>query len=670
VIDELLAQLWVNTHSTEFNSSVCLIESKSLPLEESILVQNATFLWFGLLSEKASVVLDESSFRVFKGRVIKLSTFVLTNREGFAPFLKMLDEFDDVLTTHMSSSPVGFEASQLLSELRHLLSEYSLDFWRTLSPFLHALVSNGVGLESALFLRQLCCLLSKVELDRSDLLESHYSSYRYGEEMLTAEACVQRVRDPKYWTLIRRIQFVLRDVIKGFVLDPRLAGHGPGAVSHARIRTPVEKYLHFGNDARLDYLLRKEGHGSLSGFTPFELSTSDRTSRTIFVPKTWKKLRGISAEPVELQFFQQAIYRSLMRSVHTTPLNHVINLRDQKVSGLMALQGSRDGSLATIDLSSASDSITLQLVKDVFGSTSLCRWLLATRSTHTLLGKERMEIQKFAPMGSACCFPIQCLLFAAIALATVIEETGRMPSLANYQVFGDDIICPSSMAPHIMESLTDLGFTVNPEKSYWTGFFRESCGVEAWCGHVVTPLRVKDFSLDFSGTRPLSYAHHSRTVAYINALFDRGYGKVRTFLLKKFLACSISLKGGKHSVCQSVVFGDGSHGTISSTHPTNHRLKQIPIKGYCRWGWQVVMFRPKHVVKTQEDELLADEVNYFEWLLKSSSVTGGDVTYDLAFFRSVNAVPPDLSRVGMQIVPAIGEKDPWYDNGVVFSPKV
>ena len=439
--------------------------------------------------------------------------------------------------------------------------------------------------------------------------------------------------------------------------------HGPGAVANPSVKSRLEKYLTMEYDARINYLLQKdEGCYGMGDFCPFPLQDQSRTSRVVFVPKSWKKLRGISAEPAGLQYFQQAVNTGIQNSLKRCYLDRVINLRDQDTSREMALRGSDNGSLATIDLSAASDSVTLRIVKDIFGHSLLCRWLLATRSTHTLLYKKSLKINKFAPMGSACCFPVECLIFAGICLASAAKNSdlGRY-SIDQFRVYGDDIICPAVLADGIMADLTLMGFTVNSDKSYVSGDYRESCGMDAWRGFDVTPLKLKDFSFDLDGSKPLSYEHHSRLVSYLNALALRGYHKVRSFLLKKLLFCTITMRGQKHRGKTSLLFGDGSRGSILSSHPTNFHLTSVPLKGLFRSGYSLIGWKPRYERLSPKDELLWSEVLYFENLL-SFRANGCEnfVTYDLEFFKNLEQLEIPNGPKPWKMVPVLRTYDPWY----------
>jgi len=660
VLKELLAQLWVNIHSIE-QTSIRLYKSDALKDQEVVLIKNALFLWCGITLEKASAVLDGPSFKAFAGRFLKEPSRILLHPEGFHTFLMLLDEVDDAIIKIISSESSEFKARALFSELHSVLSCRSDTLWRTLAPLYTALFEKDIiCVDDVRFLRQQSNLLSKIHIARPDLLARAKSAFYEGELNSLAETSFQKKRSSEYWDFILVIRDVLSEAIQAFDMSEPKPKHGPGAVSQPGVKTVVQKYQTIGYDTRIEYMLQKGNAEGMGDYSPFPLRPQDRASRMIFVPKTWKKLRGISAEPAGLQYFQQAVLSSIVKAIQSCSLRSVIDLSDQQTSRKMAKKGSRDGTLATIDLSSASDSVTTQIVKDVFGTSKLCRWLLATRSTHTVLDGS-VRISKFAPMGSACCFPVQCLLFAGIILASASKHYGyRAVNLADFRVFGDDIICPSSMSAGIMSDLALMGFTVNPDKSYWEGDYRESCGMDAWRGFDVTPLKIQDFSFDFNGSKPLTYEHHSRVVSYLNSLYSGGYHQVRSFVLSKFLACSVTARKQRFRVSDTLVFGDGSRGTLYSPQPDNFHINKIPLKGLQRYGFNHVLWKDRSRSLSKEEESLSDEVNYLKWLIDHSrSATSTCESYNLPLLLKQEGIPCSVHKVGLQMVPTIGVRDPW-----------
>jgi hypothetical protein len=661
VLNELLTRLWTNVHKAEFNS-VHLSESVKLSSRDSLCFRNSLFVFLSIISEKAKATLDESSFSSFKGRALVFPSVVLGFKDGVSPFLTLLDEANECVTKHISMDSSDLQNQMLFDELHCLLSGGHYDLWRLLSPVFRRLLCVKLDNDVVSFLRQIFSLMSKIRIDRTDLLAQEYSDYLYAEHLFAIETSCQKYRDPTYWALILQIRECLRPVVDHFQFDPLLAKHGPGSVSDPSIKDRLTKYRSMSSDSRVDYMLKAGNNGSIGAYTPFRvLGIANRTSRVIYVPKTWKKLRGISAEPVELQFFQQAVFRSLERAIKKSYLKDVINLRDQDISRDMARRASYDRKLSTIDLASASDSVTLQLVKDIFGSSNLTRWLLATRSTHTLINNQRLELSKFAPMGSACCFPVECLIFAGVLLATARQKFSSLRNIyANYRVFGDDIICPSALSQDLIENLTMLGFTVNTAKSFTSGDFRESCGMDAWRGSDVTPLKLKDFSFCFDGSEPCSFENRSRIVSYINSLWSRGYLHTRSFLLKKFLSCNVNLSRQSVLVSQTCVFGSSGSQFIQSANADNFHLRRSRFDRLFRSMLVVVDWKPVGKRLSLEEQSFLDEVNYLEYLRKNYSDVPVFASYDLDWFRSVADGVPDDSVEKSRMVPTSRHKDMFY----------
>jgi hypothetical protein len=108
-------------------------------------------------------------------------------------------------------------------------------------------------------------------------------------------------------------------------------------------------------------------------------------------------------------------------------------------------------------------------------------------------------------MGNACTFPVESLIFMSVALAAVMTVRGLVPRARNAMrlikslagqvaVFGDDIVIPVDSRELFVEALEILDFKVNISKSFWSGNFRESCGVDAFRGSVVTPAYWRNFN--------------------------------------------------------------------------------------------------------------------------------------------------------------------------------
>lgn len=221
-------------------------------------------------------------------------------------------------------------------------------------------------------------------------------------------------------------------------------------------------------------------------------------ARVVLVPKDSRGPRIISCEPAELLYIQQGLMGKLYEVLETHDLTRgFVNFTNQQVNRKLAHLSSITGDMATMDLSEASDRVSLELVKKVFPP----RWveaLIASRSTHTQLPDESIvELNKFAPMGSSCCFPVEALVFWACATLQIQKQWNQLPtrkrglSYPEVYVYGDDIIVGSEYIGAAMSGLEAIGLKVNREKTYCSGPFRESCGGDYHNGMDVTPVRIR-----------------------------------------------------------------------------------------------------------------------------------------------------------------------------------
>lgn len=212
------------------------------------------------------------------------------------------------------------------------------------------------------------------------------------------------------------------------------------------------------------------------------------------VPKTPIIDRVACKEPDYNVFAQKAVgdffRRRLLRKAG-------INLNDQSINRNLARIGSIDGSLATIDLSSASDSVTIALVASVLPP----EWFLLLsdlRSPKTFIDGLSHTNEMFSSMGNGFTFELESLIFWAIAQTVRTTFTSGDPVKGRISVYGDDIIVPTRIARMLITVLSWCGFKVNVDKTFISGPFRESCGGHYHCGNDVSPffLRrpVKDVS--------------------------------------------------------------------------------------------------------------------------------------------------------------------------------
>jgi hypothetical protein len=202
------------------------------------------------------------------------------------------------------------------------------------------------------------------------------------------------------------------------------------------------------------------------------------------VPKNYKAHRLIAMEPSGNMFVQKGIGAALRRRLMAVGND----LSDQQPNQEWARFGSKTGLVATIDLSMASDTVSEQLVEWMLPAD----WIVAMSYCRSRVGVlpsgEKVLYRKWSSMGNAYTFELETLLFWALGEA-VCEVT--LCDTRFTRTYGDDIIIPSAAAPLMLEVLEHCGFRPNPDKSFWTGCFRESCGKHYFRGEDVTPFYIK-----------------------------------------------------------------------------------------------------------------------------------------------------------------------------------
>jgi len=201
------------------------------------------------------------------------------------------------------------------------------------------------------------------------------------------------------------------------------------------------------------------------------------------VPKNADIDRAACKEPEINMFLQRSAGAHIRRRLK----RYGINLNDQTVNQKLARDALHLG-LATIDLSAASDSITRQLVFELLP----IEWYFLLddlRAKTVILPSGKVHtLEMFSSMGNGFTFELESLLFWALtrAIAHSLGTKGRI------SVYGDDIICPSVMAPFLIQIFGWFGFKANAKKSNWTGSFRESCGKHYDHTLDVTPFYLRE----------------------------------------------------------------------------------------------------------------------------------------------------------------------------------
>lgn len=202
------------------------------------------------------------------------------------------------------------------------------------------------------------------------------------------------------------------------------------------------------------------------------------------VPKSTTIDRVAAMEPDLNMFAQKGIGNYIRNRLRSKG----INLNDQTLNQKLAKEGSRKRNLATIDLSSASDSVSTSLVCLLL-PTDWFYVLNALRSQRTqLLDGSMHENEMFSSMGNGFTFELESMIFWSLTRAIAYYTRTR----GVISVYGDDIICPTPMAALLPKVFHFFGFTVNTKKSHISGGFRESCGKHYHNGYDVSPFYVKE----------------------------------------------------------------------------------------------------------------------------------------------------------------------------------
>lgn len=210
-----------------------------------------------------------------------------------------------------------------------------------------------------------------------------------------------------------------------------------------------------------------------------------------FVPKNAKVDRPITIENDLNIFVQKGIGAVLKLKLR----NIGINTENQwRVNRELVRIAWRFG-LATIDLSSASDTIAYHLIGYLLPPEwfELLCWARCEKAKYR---DKLYSLEKFSGMGCGFTFELETLIFHAILLACKELSGSSCP----VSTFGDDMVMGCDIEEDVKMALDFCGFKVNSAKSFGKTTFHESCGADYFMGVNVRPfyLRSKDFSNEVS----------------------------------------------------------------------------------------------------------------------------------------------------------------------------
>lgn len=330
------------------------------------------------------------------------------------------------------------------------------------------------------------------------------------------------------------------------------------------------------------------------------------------VRKNARTDRGIGIPPDGNILMQLSCGKMIRRKLYAAG----VNLNDQTINQRLALRGSVTGRDATVDVKSASQSITCGLVWNQIGAQGSrdldprWYWVLDTlRSPFTLVDGQLHENELFSAMGNGYTFELESLLFYGLAWACcsfLHEDTSAV------SVYGDDIILPVGAYPLLVSVLGHCGLRINEDKSFATTGshrFRESCGKHYLNGVDVTPFYV-DEGLD-QPFQILLLANNIRRWASDGLTSDgRLYGL--------WLWVLSHLGEGYRE--RAIPMGEANDGLIMDWDeccPSSAYLKSKGRLAPTHIGWKAmtVEFQPR-------GRLLDDEARYLRWQYTNSGHSG------------------------------------------------
>lgn len=260
-------------------------------------------------------------------------------------------------------------------------------------------------------------------------------------------------------------------------------------------------------------------------------------SKQSHVSKTALTHRSISTEPLLEGYLQAGLGHFIRRCFKRESRDLSYSWSTcQKLAHL----GSVTGIWCTLDLKAASDSTCIKpLVTLMAGDPHLQAWYTKLNRVRCPSGevfspvdlqpslesgsqfiRQTHRFELFSSMGNGYTFELESAIFYCVITSCVpgvwVQHHGqtvlRWPHVS---VFGDDCVFPVAYAPQVFATLEWLGYRVNNTKSFVSGPFRESCGLDLVSGVNVRPLFI---------TKELSSGHE--IVDLCNRVWARGHFEI------------------------------------------------------------------------------------------------------------------------------------------------
>lgn len=391
--------------------------------------------------------------------------------------------------------------------------------------------------------RQICLTFKKLELPCSlDKVQGALKRFVQTEHELSTYSL-----GPDATKEFTKVVSVLWDnTMHGLRLADLIPNHGPGATADGISGNSKYRWQYWHERVE-PYFPVIDSAFCFSAFGSEELDSVSVLSwdqelpvKVTPVPKTLKGPRIIAIEPCCMQYAQQAIRGLLYEALESSEISagHV-NFRDQSKNQQLALMASKTGQYSTIDLSDASDRVPRKLALSMFDSNPDLRDAIEScRSTHAMLpdGTIVGPLEKFASMGSALCFPVESMYFYTICVMALLKSMD-LPTTHGHvwdvtrdiYVYGDDLIVPTEHATVVLSYLQKYYCKVNMSKTFVSGSFRESCGMDAYAGREVTPTYLRRMP-------PENRQQSDRIISWVktaNLFYKRGFWSTSSILFER-----------------------------------------------------------------------------------------------------------------------------------------
>lgn len=344
-----------------------------------------------------------------------------------------------------------------------------------------------------------------------------------------------RITWKRFLKVARRIAYQ----ILGPLTDDVLLGSFSGGATTSRSRLqshPALKYIgkaDITKEAEYTVDLLHHHMPLLRQYGAFTELSFVEGAKLFTVPKKSDINRCACKEPDINMFLQKGVGGYLRKRLR----RFGIDLNDQSVNRKLAWQGSVTGDLATLDLSSASDSVTISCVKSLLPD-DWFEYLNSIRSQVVLVGEEQIRTEMFSSMGNGFTFELESLIF--FTLVRTVQYFEGVSSIIS--VYGDDVICSVDIVESVMWIFHEFGFKVNEDKSFSSGPFRESCGGHYYNGIDITPFYLKRRPTHL--TDVIRVANQLRQWAFADATRRYEFPEVFQLWLKLALFVPTRLWGG------------------------------------------------------------------------------------------------------------------------------